>query len=78
MVWQRPPPGQGKKSAARTTRELSVALYLLRCKEMRLSLEELDQLDSGMVWDMMAERSNDRVHYPVRAGQKEMEEFIGG
>ena len=78
MVWQRHPAGERKKSAARTTRDISVALYLLRCKEMRLTLEELDQLDSGMVWDMMAERSNDRVRYPVRAGQKEFSEFAGG
>lgn len=51
--------------------------YLLRCKQLGLTLDELDYISSGMVWDMMTERANDDIEYPIVAGQKEFNEFIG-
>jgi hypothetical protein len=51
--------------------------YLLRCKQLGLSLEELDCLSCGMVWDMLTEQANDAVKYPKLAGQKEFNEFLG-
>lgn len=51
--------------------------YLLRCKQLGLSLEELDCLSCGMVWDLIIERDNDSYDYPKVAGQKEYNEFIG-
>jgi len=32
---------------------------MLRCKELGLSLAELDDLDAGMIYDMLAEKIND-------------------
>ena len=43
----------------------------------RLTLEELDYLSCGMVWDMLTEQSNDNREYPIVAGQKEFNEFLG-
>ncbi|MDD7391194.1 MAG: hypothetical protein PUG60_16360 [Lachnospiraceae bacterium] len=51
--------------------------YLLRCKQLGLSLEELDCLSCGMVWDMLTEQANDSYSYPKLAGQKEFNEFLG-
>lgn len=52
--------------------------YLLRCKQLGLSFEELDCLSCGMVWDLLTEKNNDNYDYPIIAGQKEFNEFIGG
>ena len=41
-------------------------------------MEELDCLESGMVWDMITERENDEYNYPIKAGQAEFNEFLGG
>jgi len=41
-------------------------------------MEELDCMESGMVWDMITERDNDNYKYPIQAGQHEFDEFIGG
>lgn len=52
--------------------------YLLRCKQMGLSLYEMDDLTCGMVWDMMAEQANDSYKYPKLAEQAQFNEFLGG
>lgn len=52
--------------------------YLLRCKQLGLSVDEMDCLSCGMVWDMMAEQSNDSYEYPKVADQKQFNEFLGG
>jgi hypothetical protein len=57
---------------------VSTALYLLRCKQLGLTMEELDSLENGMVWDMITELDNDNYKYPIKAGQKEFHEFLGG
>lgn len=38
---------------------MNTGLYLLRCVEMGLSMSDLEQLDMGMIFDMMTERTND-------------------
>lgn len=38
---------------------MTTGLYLLRCVEMGLSMSDLEQLDMGMIFDMMTERTND-------------------
>jgi len=57
---------------------MSSALYLLRCKQLGFSFEELDELTCGMVWDVLNEQINDSVEYPKKAGQKEFNEFLSG
>lgn len=56
---------------------MNTMTYLLRCKQLGLSLDELDYLSCGMVWDMLTEQSNDDYDYPKLAGQKEFNEFLG-
>lgn len=57
---------------------MTVALYALRCKQMGLTLEELDFLNIGMVWGMMIESSNDEYKYPKKATKKQFHEFLKG
>ena len=38
---------------------MNTAIYLLRCAEIGLSMSDLEQLDMGMIFDMMTERAND-------------------
>lgn len=42
-----------------TDRPFTTALYLLRCIELGLSMEDLEHLDVGMVYDMFTEKIND-------------------
>ena len=47
---------------------MTPALFLVRCKELGLSLAELDELTEGMVLDMFTEKGNDewyQNHDPV-------------
>ena len=53
-------------------------MYLLRAKQAGFSLEEMDMVTAGVVWDVITESSNDSYDYPKLAGQKEFNEFIGG
>lgn len=52
--------------------------YLLRCKQLGLSFDELDCLSCGMVWDILTEHVNDSYEYPKAAGQEQFNSFIGG
>ena len=38
----------------------------------------MDQLEYGLVLDMMTEAGNDAVDYPKKATQAQFREFIGG
>ena len=38
----------------------------------------MDQLEYGLVLDMMTEAGNDSVDYPKKATQEQFREFIGG
>lgn len=54
---------------------MTVALYLLRCFELGMSVSDLDELDTGMVFDMYLEKSNDAVEYPEVATQADFDRF---
>ena len=54
---------------------MTVGLFLLRCKELHLTLEELERLKEGMIYDLMIERSNDDYEYPYKATQADFEAF---
>ncbi len=41
-------------------------------------MDELDMIECGMVWDMVTESSNDGQEYPLKAGQEQFREFLGG
>lgn len=49
---------------------------MLRCSELGLVLDEtLESYTMGMVYDMLIERGNDNVKYPVLATQEDMDRF---
>jgi hypothetical protein len=50
---------EAKKRSRPTEREVNTAVYLLRAKQMGLTLSELDELDEGAVMDMIIESGND-------------------
>jgi hypothetical protein len=50
---------EAKKRSRPTEREVNTAVFLLRAKQMGLTLSELDELDEGTVMDMIIESGND-------------------
>ena len=56
---------------------MTTALFLLRAKELGLSLTELHELSMGGVFDMFTERANDSYEYKVLATQEDFDKFRG-
>lgn len=54
---------------------MTTPLFLLRCKQLGLSMTELDLLTIGLINDMFTERENDDVEYDYRAAQDDMNAF---
>lgn len=54
---------------------MNTGLFMLRCKELGFSLSELENIDSGLVMDMLTERSNDGYEYPYKATQEDFNKF---
>ena len=48
---------------------------MLRCKEIGLSVMELEQIDFGLVADMMVEKGNDDFNWPQKASQDDFDRF---
>ena len=48
---------------------------MLRCKELGLTIDELEHIDFGLVEDMLVEKSNDEYKYPYKASQKDFDRF---
>lgn len=48
---------------------------MLRCKELGLTVEELEDIDYGLVEDMLTERGNDEYNYPYKATQDDFNKF---
>lgn len=48
---------------------------MLRCKELGLSIDELEMIDFGLVADMLTEKGNDEYSYPYKASQKDFDNF---
>lgn len=48
---------------------------MLRCKELGLTVEELEDIDYGLVEDMLTERGNDEYNYPYKATQDDFDKF---
>ena len=51
---------------------------MLRCAELGLCRDDLDQMTMGMVYDMLIEQGNDRETYPVKAAPGSMRNFFTG
>jgi len=54
---------------------MSTALFLLRCTELGLSMDDLDDLTVGMVNDMFTEKANDNYDWKEIASQEDMDKF---
>ena len=54
---------------------MTVALYLLRCFELGMSVSDLDGLDIGMIFDMYIEKANDGEEYYEKPTQDDFDKF---
>lgn len=54
---------------------MTTALYLLRCKQANLAIDELEQVTMGMVMDMLTEQMNDEAEYPLKPTQQDFDSF---
>ncbi len=54
---------------------MNTPLFLLRAYQLGLSVFDLEQLDYGMVLDMITESGNDSVKYREVAGQSDFDKF---
>ena len=52
-----------------------MALFLLRCYQIGISITELDYLEYGEILDMFIEASNDHADYDYKATQDDMDGF---
>ncbi len=51
---------------------------MLRCAELGLSSEDLDEMTMGMVYDMIVEKGNDQEKYDMKAPAGSMAAFFRG
>lgn len=54
---------------------MTTGLYLLRCYEAGIHLDDLDKLDIGLIYDIFVEKSNDSFEYAVKASQEDMDRW---
>lgn len=54
---------------------MTTALLLLRCVELGLSMSDIDDLDIGLILDMLTEKSNDTYDYDQLATAEDYENF---
>ena len=67
-----------KKKVAPRDREPNGAIFMLRCAELNLSIEDLDDMTIGMVNDMLIEKLNDHEKYDKKAPAGSMAAFFRG
>lgn len=58
-----------------TERPMTTPLFMLRCLQVGLDLDELDELEIGLVNDMFCEMANDHVEWAYKATQEDMNAF---
>lgn len=59
-------------------RESNGSIFMLRCAELGLSKEDLDDMTMGMVYDMLTEKSNDQEKYDKKPAPGNMKSFFTG
>ena len=67
--------GAGKKKLRKTEREMTTALFMLRCVQLGLSIADLDLLTIGSVNDMFNESARDKIQWRELANQSDMNAF---
>ena len=63
------------KKSGLTDRPMTTALFILRAKQIGLTLTELDELEEGFVVDMIIESANDSETYNRVASQADFDKF---
>jgi hypothetical protein len=58
-----------------TERPMTTPLFLLRCLQVGLKLDDLDKLEIGLVNDMFVEMANDHAEWAFKATQEDMNAF---
>lgn len=58
-----------------TIREETGSTFMLRCAELGLTMDDLDSMTMGMVYDLLIERANDHEQYSYRATQEDFDRF---
>lgn len=58
-----------------TERPFNTPLYLLRVVQLGLRISELDDLEYGIVLDMLTEMENDNYKYKTLASQSDFNRF---
>lgn len=51
---------------------------MLRAKDVGLTIDEMDQLSTGMVMDVVIERGNDNEKYPKKGSASTFKAQFGG
>lgn len=54
---------------------MTTPLFLLRCVQLGLSMQDLELLSIGLINDMYAESRNDECKYAQLATQEDMDKF---
>lgn len=54
---------------------MNVAVFMVRAKQMGLSLSEMDELEEGFITDMIIENGNDNFEYKELATQSDFDSF---
>lgn len=54
---------------------MNTPLFLLRVYQIGMTVADLEQLDYGMVLDMMTESANDSAEYKYVANQNDFDRF---
>lgn len=58
-----------------TERPMTTPLFMLRCLQVGLRLDDLDELEIGLVNDMFVEMANDHAEWAYKATQDDMNAF---
>ena len=66
---------RNEKKSRQTERELTTALFLLRCYQNNIPIDDLDKLDIGFIFDMFAEAQNDHYEWDEVATQNDFDRF---
>lgn len=54
---------------------MTTPLFMLRCLQVGLRLDDLDSLDIGLVNDMFVEKANDQADWGVKPTQDMFDNF---
>lgn len=50
---------------------------MLRCAQLGLSEQALEEMTMGMVYDLLIEQANDREDYPIKATKEDYKRILG-